>query len=164
MSIYSQPYIKVTFFLCTPRIPNYFKLTIKIKMDNLLEKLEHLEDDGKSLWGDWNVDEKRKLIEMYYIISKKESQIWDLIYSYHGCDSWEDIFRDYSHRYLKDKADGVKVALDELKERQTTSYTWYISFEILILKCYKHKLKIVLVIKILKYYKRKIYFIRTHVT
>ena len=86
-------------------------------MDNLLEKLEHLDDDGKSLWGDWSVDEKRKLLEMYYIISKKESHIWDLIYSYHGCDSWEDIFRDYKKRYLRDKADGVKVALDELKEK-----------------------------------------------
>jgi hypothetical protein len=54
---------------------------------------------------------------LYYIISKKESHIFDLIYCYHGCDSWEDIFRDYDTNYLKDKKNGVKIAIEEIKER-----------------------------------------------
>lgn len=43
-----------------------------------------------------------------------------VIYNYHGCDSWEDIFRDYDPIYLKDKATGVEIAIKELIEIQET--------------------------------------------
>jgi len=52
---------------------------------------------------------------MYYTISQKEKYIFGLIYRHHGCDSWEDIFRDYNKEYLKDKADCVKIAIEELE-------------------------------------------------
>ena len=39
-----------------------------------------------------------------------------LINKYHGCDSWEDIFRDYDKNYLRDKADGVEIAIESLNE------------------------------------------------
>lgn len=48
---------------------------------------------------------------------QKKAQIFDVIYQYHGCDSWEDIFCDYNPRHLNDKADGVEVAINEITER-----------------------------------------------
>ena len=83
-------------------------------MENIIKKLNQLTDENA--WDDWTVEEKRQLLDMYFIISKKESHIFDLIFTYHGCDSWEDIFRDYDVQYLKDKADGVKIAIRELRE------------------------------------------------
>ena len=34
-----------------------------------------------------------------------------------GCDSWEDIFRDYNIKYLEDKADGVEIAINGVMEQ-----------------------------------------------
>ena len=75
---------------------------------NIIEKLKH------DAFETWTLDEKNQLLEIYYIISTKEDIIFDLIYSYHGCDSWEDIFRDYDVNYLKDKSSGVEIAIDEM--------------------------------------------------
>lgn len=36
----------------------------------------------------------------------------ELVYSYHGCDSWEDIFRDNVPE-LEEKARGIQIAIDE---------------------------------------------------
>jgi hypothetical protein len=83
-------------------------------METIIKKLSELTNENA--WDDWTVEEKRQLLDMYFIISKKESHIFDLIFTYHGCDSWEDIFRDYDVQYLKDKADGVKIAIRELRE------------------------------------------------
>jgi hypothetical protein len=83
-------------------------------MENIIKKLSQLTNENA--WDDWTVEEKRQLLDMYFIISKKESHIFDLIFTYHGCDSWEDIFRDYDVQYLKDKAEGVKIAIRELRE------------------------------------------------
>ena len=63
------------------------------------------------------MDEIKQLLDIYFIISKKEIHIFKLIYSFHGCDSWEDIFRDYKIKYLKDKADGVEIAIKEVMEQ-----------------------------------------------
>ena len=63
-----------------------------------------------------SLEEKKQLLDIYYIISKKETHIFELIYTYQGCDSWEDIFRDYDVTYLRDKAIGVKAAIDEMNE------------------------------------------------
>jgi hypothetical protein len=59
---------------------------------------------------------EKTLLNIYYIISKKESAIFDLIYSNHGCDSWEDTFRDYDRQYLIDKASCVNVAITKINE------------------------------------------------
>ena len=82
-------------------------------MEQIIEKLEKLEKT--SMWNDWTIDEKKKILEMYLIFCKKERAIFKLIYQYHGCDSYEDIFRDYDKQYLKDKKKGVLLALDEMK-------------------------------------------------
>ena len=36
----------------------------------------------------------------------------ELVYSHHGCDSWEDIFRDNVPE-LEEKARGIQIAIDE---------------------------------------------------
>jgi len=62
--------------------------------------------------------EIKQLLDIYLVISKKENHIFDLIYNYHGCDSWEDIFRDYNTKYLKNKATGVEIAINEIIEQR----------------------------------------------
>jgi hypothetical protein len=56
-------------------------------------------------------------LNIYLIISKKETHIFKLIYSYHGCDSWEDIFRDCDIKILEDKAVGVEIAIEGITEQ-----------------------------------------------
>jgi hypothetical protein len=87
-------------------------------MEKIIEKLTQIENGAASriVWDSWSLQEQKQLLDIYLLISTKESQIFSLIYSYHGCDSWEDIFRDYDIRYLKDKASGVKEAINAIKE------------------------------------------------
>jgi len=81
-----------------------------------------MNDDNNIILDQWSLEEKKRLLEIYLIISKKESQIFDLIYRYHGCDSWEDIFRDYNKTDLDDKAKGVEIAINEINERITDKH------------------------------------------
>ena len=81
-------------------------------MESLIEKLKKKQNLNK-----WSLEEKHKLLELYHIISKREADIFRLIYNYHGCDSWEDIFRDFDEQYLEDKAVGVEIALDSIADK-----------------------------------------------
>ena len=83
--------------------------------ENIIDKLTKIEDNNS--WKNWTLEEKKQILEIYFIISKKEDHIFDLIYNYHGCDSWEDIFRDYDNRYLEDKTNGVEIAINEIVEK-----------------------------------------------
>ena len=85
-------------------------------MKNLIEKLDKIKDN-KNAFDSWSLDEIKQLLDLYLIISKKETHIFKLICNYHGCDSWEDIFRDYNIKYLEDKADGVEIAIKEVIEQ-----------------------------------------------
>jgi len=85
-------------------------------MDNIINKLQQITEE-KSTLDTWSLEEKKQLLDMYWIISKKERHIFGLIYQYHGCDSWEDIFRDYDTVYLNDKSKGVEIAINEIIER-----------------------------------------------
>ena len=80
-------------------------------MESIIEKLKFANSD----WSNWTLEEKKQLLELYLLISKKEHHIFKLIYDNHDCDSWENIFRDYSMNYLDDKLRGVRIALDNLK-------------------------------------------------
>ena len=95
-------------------------------MEDIINKLNQIKEeyndnhkynDTKSIWKNWSLEEIKKLLEIYLVISKKEAQLFDLIYSYHGCDSWEDIFRDYNISYLEDKSAGVEIAINEIDEK-----------------------------------------------
>ena len=87
-------------------------------MEKLIEKLDKI-TDNKNPFNSWSLEEIKQLLNIYFIISKKETHIFKLIYSYHGCDSWEDIFRDYKKKikYFEDKADGVEIAIKEVMEQ-----------------------------------------------
>ena len=76
-------------------------------MENIIDKLAKIQDNNS--WKKWTLEEKKQILDIYFIISKKETHIFDLIYNYHDCDSWEDIFRDYDNNYLKDKTIGVEI-------------------------------------------------------
>jgi hypothetical protein len=111
-------------------------------METILEKLANSsendlhdwEDDGRPKVGRqddlmrtndrsvriWRLEDKIKLLELYLIISKNETKIFDLIYRHHGCDSYEDIFRDYDIKFMKDKTRGVEIALEELHDRKVS--------------------------------------------
>ncbi len=80
-------------------------------MESIINKLKVTNSD----WSNWSLEEKKQLLELYLLISKKEHHIFKLIYDNHDCDSWEDIFRDYSMNYLDDKLRGVRVAIENLK-------------------------------------------------
>ena len=84
-------------------------------MEKIIEKLKQIKDN-KNVWEKWNLEEKKQLLDIYFIISQKETHIFKLIWDYHGCDSWEDIFRDYNVNVLKDKADGVEIAIEAIVE------------------------------------------------
>ena len=81
-------------------------------MENIIDKLTKIQDNNS--WKNWTLEEKKQILEIYFMICKKETHIFDLIYNYHGCDSWENIFRDYDSKYLEDKTIGVDIAINEI--------------------------------------------------
>ena len=85
-------------------------------MENIIEKLQKIGEENTG-FGNWNLEETLKLLELYHIVSKQETNIFNLIYKFHGCDTWEDIFRDYDINYLRDKAQGVEIAIKEITEQ-----------------------------------------------
>lgn len=85
-------------------------------MEFLIEKLNQIKDN-KQGFNNWSLEEQKQLLDIYLIISKKETHIFKLIYRYHGCDSWEDIFRDYDIKMLEDKAVGVEIAINGITKQ-----------------------------------------------
>ena len=51
-------------------------------------------------------------------ICLKEANIFRMIYNNQGCDSFEDIFRDFNMVDVNDKILGVQLAIDSLVEQQ----------------------------------------------
>lgn len=87
--------------------------------DKIIEKLkgiseEYEEEYYNCTFSTWSAEEKLQLLKLYHIFCKKEHKIFDLIYQNHGCDSWEDIFRDYDINKLDDKSTGVNIAIENL--------------------------------------------------
>lgn len=77
-------------------------------MENIIQKVKDTKLEKEEI---------KQLLELYLLISKNEHHIFDLIYRFHDCDSWEDIFRDYNTNYLKDKVRGVEIALENLNNQ-----------------------------------------------
>jgi hypothetical protein len=80
--------------------------------DDILSKLQNEESN----LNNFKYKEIKQLLEIYLIFCKKEHEIFKMIYSLHGCDSYEDIFRDYDYRYMEDKTSVVEIAINELDE------------------------------------------------
>lgn len=74
----------------------------------LLDKLQNQ--------NDMTIAEKKEILKLYYIMIKNETLLCDLVYSFHGCDSWEDIFRDYNEYEIESKADGILIAIRNMEE------------------------------------------------
>ena len=85
-------------------------------MEFLIEKLNQIKDNNQG-FDNWSLEEQKQLLDIYLIISKNETHIFKLIYGNHGCDSWEDIFRDYNIQNLEDKAVGVEIAIEGITEQ-----------------------------------------------
>ena len=89
-------------------------------MEEIILKLEKIGNKEfkkhENVWKDWSPEEIKKLLEIYLVICQKKEYIYGLVYSLHGTDSYEDIFRDYDYRLLEDEAQGVAVALECVKE------------------------------------------------
>ena len=83
-----------------------------MNIDELLTKLENKEFKRKNFYH----KEIKKLLQIYLIFCKKEDEVFKMIYSLHGCDTYEDIFRDFDYRYIEDKIAGVEIALNELDD------------------------------------------------
>lgn len=86
-------------------------------MENIIEKLSQIDNSESTPFKSWTMEERKQLLELYLLISKKESKIFQLIYNFNGTDCYEDIFRDYDRQYLKDKIDGVQDAIDMMNEK-----------------------------------------------
>jgi hypothetical protein len=85
-------------------------------MELLIEKLNQIKDN-KQGFDNWSLEEQKQLLDIYLIISKKETHIFNLIYSYRGCDdSWQDIFSVCDIKLLEYKAVGVEIAIDGITE------------------------------------------------
>ena len=77
-------------------------------MEKIIDKLNQMEETKDEFnWDNWSLEERKNLLDIYSIISKKETQIFALIYNYDPI-------------YLKDKAIGVDIAIKEIKEIQET--------------------------------------------
>jgi hypothetical protein len=80
---------------------------VRTTITNKLDK-----DSNKNICKDLSPVEIVKLLEIYLVICKNEENLYQLVYSLHGSDSYEDIFRYHDYRLLEDKAQGVEEALD----------------------------------------------------
>jgi hypothetical protein len=59
--------------------------------------------------------EALKILTKELIKIKNEISISELVYSYHDCDSYEDLFRD-NIPLLKVKKQGIEIAIENLKK------------------------------------------------
>jgi len=86
------------------------------EIGKIVKKLENLnETEDFSL--NWSEKEKLQILKIYKIFCDKEKELYDLVWENHGCDSWEDIFRDYDEDLLREKAWGVEVAIKYFSEK-----------------------------------------------
>ena len=65
-------------------------------------------------YKDLSYDQKLKILNNELIKVKNEIEISKLIYSYHECDSYEDLFRD-NIPLLEQKYEGILIAIENLK-------------------------------------------------
>lgn len=82
--------------------------TFEIIIDSILSKL----NDEKQITN----LEKIQILKLYLSVSKREYEIFKLIYDIHGCNAYKDIFKNYYPYYFESKIDGVEIAIEELEK------------------------------------------------
>ena len=88
-------------------------------METLLKKLDDLGNED-IIWRSWTMEEKKMLLELYSLVSRRENHIMSLIHRYRRSDKWEHIFRDYDRNYIHDKSDGVRDTIEYMNEKYFT--------------------------------------------
>ena len=83
-------------------------------MTDYINLLQKIGSDSKL-----TIQEKKDILELYYIMTKNEARLNDLVYNYHECDSWEDIFRDYNEYIIDEKAEGIKMAIENINKYES---------------------------------------------
>jgi hypothetical protein len=87
-------------------------------MDELLGKLQNAREESID-WSNWTPEEQLGLLKLYSVFVARESDMYNLIYSSHGCDTFEGIFRDYDEVDLQDKLRGLNITMKNMKEKIT---------------------------------------------
>ena len=88
---------------------NQFK-TINDKINNLEYRLDNeIQINDESL----SIEETKRIIQNELVRTKNEITISNIIYRYHECDSYEDLFRD-NVPHLETKCDGIQISLDNM--------------------------------------------------
>jgi hypothetical protein len=88
------------------------------KCNSIIGILENLKLDFynklRNIGDFYNNENEQELFTFRNFLFKVNNEIntSELVYSYHGCDSWEDIFRDNVPE-LEEKARGIQIAIDE---------------------------------------------------
>lgn len=78
-------------------------------MSEFTPLLQQLSKETNLSWKSWTPEERHTALKLYDLISKHEASFYALVYEYHGCDSWEDLFRDYDREELKEKGVAYKL-------------------------------------------------------
>ena len=82
---------------------------MNINMDIILNKLDENHEENKNkFWQNWNQEEIYILLQIYHIISKKESCIFDLINSFNELE----ILKNYNDSFFNKKAIGIENILE----------------------------------------------------
>lgn len=84
--------------------------TINDKINNLEYKFDNeIEINDESL----SLEETKRIIQNELVRTKNEITTSNIIYRYHECDSYEDLFRD-NVPHLETKCDGIQISLDNI--------------------------------------------------
>ena len=84
--------------------------TINDKINNLEYRLDNeIQINDESL----SIEETKRIIQNELVRTKNEITISNIIYRYHECDSYEDLFRD-NVPHLETKCDGIQISLDNM--------------------------------------------------
>ncbi len=93
----------------------YKEITEQIK--NIHDKIEALEykinNETEINNNKLSLNEMERIIRNELIKTKNEITVSDIIYRYHNCDSYEEVFRD-NIPALKIKIDGIQISLDNI--------------------------------------------------
>jgi hypothetical protein len=83
-------------------------------MNCILNKLDENNEENKNkFWQNWTQEEIYILLQIYHIISKKESCIFDLINSFNELE----ILKNYNDSFLNKKAIGIENTLELIDSR-----------------------------------------------
>jgi ribosome-binding ATPase YchF (GTP1/OBG family) len=84
--------------------------TINDKLNKLEYKLDNeIEINDESL----SLEETKRIIQNELVRTKNEIITSNIIYRFHDCDSYEDLFRDNVPQ-LETKCDGIQISLDNM--------------------------------------------------